>query len=318
MKPTRTRLSFTSFGSEKMTEVEIKEVIGNEVLLVLPFGEVAAKLPKSFKCNYKFGDLQAIERAYNDMCAWIEQSGSFLVPVVSAGRGKTDKSRKIRVRAIFQSRESQHEEVAREHTITVPVSLLTQRPDGLYAPRWLVSRTLHDRLPGNKWPLRVEGGIWEGREQLWNEVFAPLAAEVVERAQRIARKEAIVRQEKEKTKQAEHANKQHAQNLAQQDNLAQQRQQREQKIQAKRAKLESLTVERVEWDEWVKVRRGYGNKSLEKETRMAENCLLQFSGQRVYINLPNGHVVIKFKKNVRFAEEGFLLSGRLDCQAVPD
>lgn len=304
MKPIRTRLRFTSLGSAKITEIEIREGIGNEVLLVLPFGEVSAKLPKSFKCIYKFGDLLAIERAHRDMCAWIEQSGSALVPVVSAGRGTTDKSRKIRVRAIFRSRKSEDEEVASEHTITVAASLLKQCQDGLYAPRWLVSRTLHDRLPGNEWPLRIEGGTWEGREQLWNEIFAPLAAEVAERAQRIARQEAIVRQEVGKKQKAEHDTEQKAQRLAVQEKLAQQLQQREQTALAKCAQLESLPVERVEWDEWMKMSNGFRGKSYIKKTRVAENCLLQFSGQRVYINLPDGKVITKLRGSVRYGDDG--------------
>jgi hypothetical protein len=316
MTPTSSYLSFAVNGSTKTTRIDVKAGVGIEIKLVLPFGEVSAKLPRLFRYDYKLRDLAAIEQAHRDLCACIEQSSAALVPVVSAGRGPTDKSRKIRVQAIFRSRESQHEEVTREHTITVPVSQLTQRPDGLYAPRWLVSKTLHDRLPGREWPLRIEGGIWEEREQLWNEVFAPLAAELADQAR--ARQQLIARLEAERQQNAERDAEQKARCLAVQEEQARRRQQREQKALARRAQLDSLTVDRVEWDEWVKVRRGYGNKSLEKETRMAENCLLQFSGQRVYINLPNGHVVIKFKKNVRFAEEGFLLSGRLDCQAVPD
>jgi hypothetical protein len=302
MTPASPYLRLALIGSAKITKIEIKAGIGSEIIFVLPLGEVSVKLSRLFRYVYKLRDLSAIEQAHSDLCTCIEQGGSALVPVVAAGRGATDKSRKIRVQAIYRSRESQHQEVTREHTITVPVSQLTQRSDGLYAPRWLVSRTLHDRLPGREWPLRIEGGVWEGREQLWNGVFAPLAAELADQAK--ARQQRIARLEAEQKQKTERDTEQNARCLAVQEELTRQRQQREQKALAKRAQLESLPVERVEWDEWVKVRNGYGGKSDVKKTHIAENCLLQFSGQRVYINLPNGNTVIKLRRNVRFGDEG--------------
>jgi hypothetical protein len=87
MKPASPYLRLALIGSAKITRIEIKAGIGNEIIFVLPFGEVSAKLPRLFRYVYKLRDLSAIEQAHRDLCTCIEQGGSALVPVVAAGRG---------------------------------------------------------------------------------------------------------------------------------------------------------------------------------------------------------------------------------------
>lgn len=63
----------------------------------------------------------------------------------------------------------------------------------------------------------------------------------------------------------------------------------------RKAKLEAMHVDQVEWDTWVN-KRGH----MEKVTRTAENCTLRFSGERIYIQFDDGREIIKTRSTVRW------------------
>jgi len=64
--------------------------------------------------------------------------------------------------------------------------------------------------------------------------------------------------------------------------------------------LETLVGQRVEWIETDTVKNKYGGKDTIKRTEVADNCTLKFSGQRVYIILPDGTEIVKFRHNVNW------------------
>jgi len=161
------------------------------VVLKLPSGDASIDdrhLPAVRHCATE-ADLQKLFEGY---CRAIEQGDSALIPPNAAGKGPTPMSTKITVTARWSDPERPNAidaTITKEHTITVAASQLVQVDSQLYAPRWLIRKTLHERL--KFWPSSVPGGQWFGAQQLWNEVFAPVwasvAAEEDQRAKRRSR-----------------------------------------------------------------------------------------------------------------------------------
>lgn len=264
------------------------------VVLKLPFGDASIdsrNLPRINHCATE-ADLKALFEGY---CQAIKRGDSALIAVQAAGKGPTPASSKIKVAARWPDPEHGSDATKlQEHTITVPVSQLEQRADGLYAPRWLIRQTLYTRLKFR--PASVPGGQWFGAQQLWDEVFAPAWAAVeleTERlardAQEMARLEAV-RNEAAAEREA-HFREQEAAHAAAAAKLA-----------AQRAKyLESLeTLENVTvvWSE----RRTSSTRN-EQWLERREGCTVRFSGSRVYITPPKGGRVVKTRNTVQINDE---------------
>lgn len=154
--------------------------------LVLPCGRAFAfRLPRHWsKPNHK------VLRTFKDLASFvgmlnraIAASDDGLICVRSAGKGPTDKSRKIRVAATFGG--AGHwgdEQEVREHTITVPISQLVEHDGKLHAPRWLIRQTLRKRI--GQWPVTgSEGEGWFDERLLWP-AFDSLVAEFERRERR--------------------------------------------------------------------------------------------------------------------------------------
>ncbi|MEF2488421.1 hypothetical protein V6S71_10425 [Pseudomonas aeruginosa] len=154
--------------------------------LVLPCGRTFAfRLPRHWsKPDHK------VLRTFKDLatyvgmwCRYIAASDDGLICVRSAGKGPTDKSRKIRVTATFGG--AGHwgdEQEVREHTITVPISQLVEHDGKLHAPRWLIRQTLRKRI--GQWPVTgSEGEGWFDERLLWP-AFDSLVAEFERRERR--------------------------------------------------------------------------------------------------------------------------------------
>lgn len=154
--------------------------------LVLPCGRAFAfRLPRHWsKPDHK------VLRTFKDLatyvgmwCRYIAASDDGLICVRSAGKGPTDKSRKIRVVATFGG--AGHwgdEQEIREHTITVPISQLVEHDGKLHAPRWLIRQTLRKRI--GQWPVTgSEGEGWFDERLLWP-AFESLVAEFERRERR--------------------------------------------------------------------------------------------------------------------------------------
>ena len=59
--------------------------------------------------------------------------------------------------------------------MTIPASQLRESDGQLYAPRWLLMRTIHERvLDRKRWPHDIEHGQFLDADMLWAELFAPL------------------------------------------------------------------------------------------------------------------------------------------------
>ncbi|MBY9156605.1 hypothetical protein KUU74_25965 [Pseudomonas aeruginosa] len=155
--------------------------------LVLPCGRTFAfRLPR----NWSKPKHHNVLRTFKDLasfvgmlCRYIAASNDGLICVRSAGKGPTDKSRKIRVAATFGG--AGHwgdEQEVREHTITVPASQLIERDGNLYAPRWLIRKTLHQRI--GQWPIAGSEGEGCFDEHLLWPAFDSLVAEFETRERR--------------------------------------------------------------------------------------------------------------------------------------
>ncbi len=131
--------------------------------------KLSPAVSRSDYIRFELTDLLSIKKAHADLCELIEQGSAALVRVVSAGNGPTLKSKKIRVSATYWNEDGSETKL---HTITVPASMLIINDDGIFAPRWFLKKTIHDKNKNGKWPSKIEGGFWGGADQLW-ESFAP-------------------------------------------------------------------------------------------------------------------------------------------------
>lgn len=155
--------------------------------LVLPCGRTFAfrlprhwSKPKHHNVLRTFKDLASF---VGMLCQAIAASNDGLICVRSAGKGPTDKSRKIRVAATFGGAGHWgNEKEVREHTITVPASQLIERDGNLYAPRWLIRKTLHQRI--GQWPIAGSEGEGYFDEHLLWPAFDSLVAEFETRERR--------------------------------------------------------------------------------------------------------------------------------------
>lgn len=239
-------------------------------------------------------DLQKLFEGY---CRAIEQGDSALIPVNAAGKGPTPMSTKITVTARWPDPERPNAidaTITKEHTITVAASQLVQVDSQLYAPRWLIRKTLHERL--KFWPSSVPGGQWFGAQQLWAEVFSPVWALVAaEEEQRAKRAE----------EDARHADVR-AEALAERATYDREREQAYEAARAKAAErntqrmasLESIENAHVVWSETRA-----NSKRSEQWLEEREGCLVRFAGSRVHIVESNGRKVVKTRNTVQINGE---------------
>lgn len=162
--------------------VDIEIRVGNKLddQLVLPCGQVFAFRTQA-GCSKPLG--RYVMRCREDLdsfvgmlCNGIAASDDGLICVRPAGKGPTDKSRKIRVAATFKGAGQWGDESeTRVHTLTVPISQLFEHGGKLFAPRWLIRQTLRKRI--GQWPATGgEGEGWFDKRHLWP-TFHTLAAE---------------------------------------------------------------------------------------------------------------------------------------------
>lgn len=245
------------------------------------------------------------QRLVDAMCA----SSSALIPVRLLGPGSSDLSRKIRVSAVYENVKSYLGEATtafgRKHSLTIPFSQLSEHNGLLYAPRWLLVKTIEDRSNAHAGTPSFDGVIAPGAENLWNEIFAPLLAqarllretrELHQKSSNLLAEASVSRIQSERERGKGFAEMQ-AKLATETEKRAEKK--RENSAQ-NRSTLATIRVTQVEWDYWVRVKNKWGGKSLEKSTGEASNCLIQVSGQRIYILLPGGYEVISTAKNVRY------------------
>lgn len=253
--------------------------------------------------------LEGLRAAHAKLCAMVKAGRSCSIPVTMAGPGPTDKSVKIRVEGVVcvaQEHGCHQKTTKRSHTLTVPRSQIFDYKGRPHLPRWLVARTIHERiLDGRGWPAKFENTSWSDEDQVWLTLWEPLiplfeklnqdgAAEMQRRAEfertkpeREAQAE-LLRLERLKEKEADDQRNAQAAVAAAE-------------VRRKRMdKLETIKVSRVEWDESEEYKNKYGNKSYRRVTDEAEDCTVKISGQRVYIIFEDGAEKIKALKNVRW------------------
>ncbi len=214
------------------------------------------------------------------------------------GGGRTDKSVKVRVeRVAYRLDEREVEE--RTHTLTIPRSLLRDHDGKHFAPRWLLRKTIRQRiLQAKGWPDGIGGGVYLERQTLWEEVFAPVERLLEEQAAlACARAEADRPRREAKEKMAAERAKRASDNA---EKEAEKRRVTAERAAANKLKLPTVRVSRVEWDGWERRGNKYGGSDRVKVTYEAGECTLRFSGQRVYLQFDDGEELIKARKNVRW------------------
>ncbi|NMZ70101.1 hypothetical protein [Pseudomonas peli] len=240
----------------------------------------------------------SVVRAFRELCAGIEAHNSTLVMVHAAGPGSSELSRKVRFKAVYLEQKNNAQRSAADttehtktHTLTVPASMIQEKLGHLYVPRWFLLKQL------SKWykksaPVRIAGS-WDGEDRLWSAVFKPMLEEI-ERLQ-LASEESEQRQQLE-TDQQQDSDK----TTTPVKNIKNQVVKTSVKARRKpQAALLTLQVPTVEWDGWVDLKTQWGKQKV-KKTFSAENCVLRFSKSRIYIELPDGKVLIKLASNVRY------------------
>tara|TARA_B100000965_G_C19517022_1_gene724669 strand:+ start:138 stop:734 length:597 start_codon:yes stop_codon:yes gene_type:complete len=150
------------------------------------FGEINGRILQSFSCE------ETARSSYNRLCGRIKVCTSSLAKVRPAGKGPTERSRKVRVLAVYVGYPEDYRvpvEVVHEHTITIPASTVKEIAGSLYVPRWFLRKALIDRQVRQPYEhlVRVEGE-WDGEEKLWTEVFEPMLKYLSEPASGVQQK----------------------------------------------------------------------------------------------------------------------------------
>lgn len=166
----RIRVEVADTHPRVAVDFEIRPGNKLEDQLVLPGGRAFAfRVPRSRskpQGRNVLRTLKDLASLVGMLCQYIAASDDGLIRVRPAGKGPTDKSRKIRVAATFEGAGhwgDEHE--VREHTITVPISQLVEHDGKLHAPR-LIRQTLRKRI--GQWPVTgSEGEGWFDECLLW-------------------------------------------------------------------------------------------------------------------------------------------------------
>lgn len=298
-------------------KIPVVKEVGLELILRLETGEEVAVNKKDLypwrlsgkMITFNFRFVRDLQKGYSALCYLIRRGSNGLIPVELAGKGPTEKSKKVRVSGViytYWDDSGSSAEERKKHTVTIPASQIVERDDqACYAPRWVLKKAIHRNVLGGKsWPKAIEGGVWLGAVACWEAVFSPfekkISAELEEEERRQTaraqiQKEEAVRREARQQVEAE------ARVVAEEERrqgIARKKAQKDERM----ASLENIRVARAEWDEWVSFKNKYGSKSHKKVTRSVENCTLFFSGQRVYIKTESGEEIIKTRETVRWGD----------------
>ncbi len=126
--------------------------IAEEYVLNLPDREVSIAIQPWFKHSPEIQITKPDQ--VSDICSHLRVAilagSSALVEVTAAGKGKTSKSKKVKLMAQWSSVDQFGYETGdireRSHILTVPASLLVHSDDDrLWAPRWMLMKTLNER-----------------------------------------------------------------------------------------------------------------------------------------------------------------------------
>jgi hypothetical protein len=299
------------FSSRVVRSIDapLGEVVGREIKLSLAGRTVSVdraalyRLWPGTSAEYTWS-LKASEaglrHAHDQLVALVCAGGGALIEVKRAGAGPTPKSIKVTVKRVTHPPRGPGDECPiLSHTVTVPASQLIECDGQWYAPRWLLNRTIHKRiLDGKQWPQHIEGGVWLEADHVWRELWTPMLADV----ECLLAEDAAM-----KERRAQEA-------AARQVELAEQTRRgaalEAARLEAKKAReqahldhlnqLDTIGPIPVEWDDWETRKNSYGSKTRVKVTQAVEACTLKFSGERVYLLLPDGAEIIKARHNVRW------------------
>jgi hypothetical protein len=160
--------------------------------------------------------------------------------------------------------------------------MVEEKAGRLYTPRWFLRKKIIDRH--SKPNLLRIAGSWDGETQLWYEVFKPLDDEIKRIRKELGASE--INSQQHYTDPIKNLEKQAAKKTATPRPKP-------------RKVLTALKVPTVEWDAWVDAPTRWGKQKI-KRTFSAKDCVLRFSYSRIYIDLPDGKVLIKSASNVRY------------------
>ena len=289
------RISFVNVNDSKEIfyyDIEEERTVGIETHLLLP-GALKVSVPsKSWaewssrwrKMNVYENSLKAAFASFSVMV--LRGDGAF-IPVAVAGPGKTEKSIRVRVKAELYPR-SVDEEIT-EHTITVPRSMLVEHDGVPHLPRWMIKKTLRERILKRKtWPKVVGNGVWPDAQQFWDDCFRP-ALDILDRIER----------EKKIANEIEDQRRRQARTALQVREAPP-----PPKVKAPPAyrRLPMVQVSGLEYDEWVSVGTGKDKKRKKVVIEVGE-AKLYFSEKQVVIETPTGQTIRKAQTNVRYASE---------------
>lgn len=257
--------------------LEVLQEVGGYLRVALPWGEHASIRKETIE--YIFGwtgrvivaNQAALLRLHSMLCKGFASGGNGLIKVQLAGATPSGAAQRVRVEGVvYQKNKYSGDIQIKTHTVTVPAVHVQSYGERKYVCQWVLKRAVHQNiLDGEALPSWIEGGEWFGQEKLWEIIFRPLEVELNEIS--VDRENRQARLALERAKAAKRSAK-------------------------RRAKLETLHVAYAEWHSWEHK----GGQWFKKINESAEDCILKFSGQRVYILLSGGREVVKTRANVRW------------------
>lgn len=282
--------------------LEVLQEVGGCLRVALPWGEHASigkgtvEYIFGWTGRVKVADQAALLRLHAMLCKGFASGGNGLIKVQLAGATPSGAAQRVRVDGVvYQKGKYSGDIQIKTHTVTVPAVHVQSYGERKYVCQWVLKRAVHQNiLDGKTWPSWIEGGEWFGQEKLWETIFRPLEVELneisVDRENRQARREA------EAIKRQEQRSREVEEEKVRQAELALERAKAAKRSAKRRAKLETLHVAYAEWHSWEHK----GGQWFKKINESAEDCILKFSGQRVYILLSGGREVVKTRANVRW------------------
>lgn len=308
------RISFVRENKEIWSiGIEEERIIGIETKLLLPNSMRVSVRSKSWaawssRWEKIYIDEDHLKKAFDLFRKMVTCGDGALIPVAVAGKGKTDKSIRVRVRAELHPCRDRPREIT-EHTVTVPRSTLIDYDGVPHLPRWLIKRTIRERiLAGQSWPKVVGDGVWPEAQQCWDQCFQP-ALDLWQRVEAENRARMAIALEQKAERQRE------TRRMAEQERLRRQEAPPKEKAPPAHQRLPMVQATAVEYDDWVKV--GSGKDKRNKKVVVAVgDARLYFSAKQVVIETPDGKTIRKAQSNVRYAEspqqEGSCDDGLLD------
>jgi hypothetical protein len=230
-----------------------------------------------------------LDKAFASFSLMVTRGDGAYIPVAVAGPGSTEKSIRVRVKAELYT--CWVEKEITEHTITVPRSMLVEHDGIPHFPRWMIKKTLRERILKRKaWPNVIGSGVWPDAQQFWNECFRP-ALDIVERIER--EKKVAIEIEEQRRRQTRTAPQMRVAAPPPPP-----------KVEAPPAyrRLPMVQASGVEYDDWVSV--GSGREKRRKKVVIeVGKAKLYFSEKQVVIETQKGKAIRKAQNNVRYVSE---------------